>query len=114
MWKGLVLEGSNIKIFEAQSPKLPIGEKLKELRGGIRFYNDHTAPPISLEEMLKKNGKVLMADVMFFITHDDSTGGVVWPYTIRYWFDPENNSWRVQKLALFRNRHRMWAISVLP
>lgn len=114
MWKGLVSEGSNIKIFETQISKLPIGKKLKELRGAITYYHDLTAPPVSLDEMLTKEGKVIMADVMFFIAHDDSTGGIVWPYTIRYWFDSVNNSWRVQKLALFRNRHKAYPISVLP
>ena len=114
LWKGLVSEDSNIKIFEAQTSKLPIGKKLKELRGGSRTYNDLTAPPISLDEMLTKKGKVLMADVMFFIAHEDVTGGIVWPYTTRYWFDPINSSWRVQKLVLFRNRSKMWSISVLP
>jgi len=114
LWKGLVSKGSNIKIFEAQTSQLPIGKKLKELRGGIRTYNDLTAPPISLDEMLTKKGKVLMADVMFFIAHEDVTGGIVWPYTTRYWFDPINNSWRVQEVVLFRNRSKMWPIYVLP
>jgi len=114
LWKGLVSKGSNIKIFEVQTSQLPICEKLIELRGAIRTYRDHTAPPISLDEILTKNGKVLMADVMFFIAHDDSTGGTVWPYTIRYWFDPVNSLWRVQKLVLFRNRHKIWSIYVLP
>lgn len=114
MWKGLVSEGSSIKIFEAQTSKLPIGKKLKKLRGAIRTYRDLTAPPISLDEMLKTKGKVVMADVQIFIAHDDSTGGVVWPYIIRYWFDSINNSWRVQKAALFENRHTAYLIYILP
>lgn len=105
-WGGLVLEGSRITIFEAQTSQLPIGKKLKELRKAIRTFSDVTDPPISLDDMLKAEGKVIMADVMVFIAHDDSMGGVVWPYIIRYWFDPVHNSWRVQRAALFQNRHK--------
>lgn len=114
MWKGLVFEGSEIKIFEAQTSKLPLGEDLRRIRGAIHTFRDRTDPPVSLDEMLKTKGKVMMADVQVFIAHNDKAGGVVWPYMIRYWFDPINSSWRVQRAVLFRNRHRMYPIYVLP
>jgi hypothetical protein len=114
MWEGLVLEGSEIKIFKAQTSELPFGRELYELRGGMTTFRHVTTPPTTLDEMLKIKGKVLMADVQVFIAHDDSTGRVVWPYVIRYWFDPIHNSWRVQRAALFNNRHKSYRISILP
>lgn len=114
MWKGLVSEGSSIRVFETQTSRLPLGPGLYSLRGAVTTFRDLTAPPISLDEMLEDKGKVLMADVQVFIAHDDVTGGVVWPYIIRYWFDPIDNLWRVQRAALFKNRHKAYRIYVLP
>ncbi len=112
-WEGLVLEGSNIKIFEAQTSQLPIGKKLQELRGAITTFSKMTVPPISPDDVLKSEGKILMSDVMFFIAHDDSTGGTVWPYIIRCWFDPVYSSWRVKRAVLFRNRRKYYTIDIL-
>lgn len=112
-WEGLVLEGSNIKIFEAQTTNLPLGRVLRKLRGAIRTYGRLFAPPISPDDVLKSEGKILMADVQVFIAHDASTGGVVWPFIIRYWFDPVHSSWRAQQAALFRNRHKDYRICII-
>ena len=114
MWKGFVLEGSNIQIFKARSANLPIGQDLYSLRGAIRTFGLLTDPPISLNDMLEKEQEVLMADVTFFISHNDLTGGVIWPYIVRYWFDPVNKFWRVEKVALFRNRNVDYRIAIVP
>jgi len=113
-WKGLVSEGSHITIFESTKSNLPIGSKLKQLRGGIAVYHNSFSHPISLEQAIGDQGKVIMADVQVFIAHEDSIGGVVWPYIARYWFDTVNNSWRAQKVALLRNRHTAYPIYILP
>jgi len=112
-WEGLVLEGSRITIFEAQTSDLPLGRVLRRLRRAIRTYGRLTAPPISPDDVLKSEGKILMADVQVFIAHDASTGGVVWPFIIRYWFDPVHSSWRAQRAALFRNRHKDYRICII-
>lgn len=114
MWEGLVLDGSNIKIFEAQTSEPPFGRDLYKLRGSMTTFRHVTTPPTTVDEVLKTNGKVLMADVQVFIAHNNSTGGEVWPYIIRYWFDPIHNSWRVEKAALFNNRHKAYRIQILP
>jgi hypothetical protein len=114
MWKGLVSEGSQIKLFESQTSQLPLGDDLYDLRGGMTTFRDLTDPPISLDETIKTKGKVTMADVQIFIAHEDLTGGVVWPYIIRYWFDPINKLWRVERAALFQNRHTSYRIYILP
>jgi len=113
-WKGLVSEGSQITIFEAAKSNLPIGSQLKQLRGGITIYLNKFSHPISLEQAIGDQGKVIMADVQVFIAHEDSIGGVVWPYIVRYWFDTVNSSWRMQEVALLRNRHTAYPIYILP
>ncbi len=106
MWKGLVSEGSKIIIFETPTTNLPIGEDLYKVRGAAITYRHLTVPPIRLDTMLENKGKVIMADVLVFIAHDDSMGGVVWPYIIRYWFDPINKLWRPQGAYCFPNSHK--------
>ena len=113
-WKGLVFEGSQITIFEATKSNLSIGSRLKQLRGGISIYSSPHSGPISIEQAIEDQGKVIMADVQVFIAHEDSIGGVVWPYIARYWFDTVNNSWRAQKVAILRNRHTAYPIYILP
>lgn len=112
-WEGLVLEGSRIKIFEAHTSNPPLGRDLRRLRGAIRVYGRMTVPPVRADDVLKSEGKILMADVQVFIAHDASTGGVVWPFIIRYWFDPVHSSWRAQQAALFRNRHKDPLIKII-
>lgn len=113
-WKGLVSEGSRITIFEATKSDLPIGSQLKQLRGSITIYKNAFFHPISVEQAIGDQGNVIMVDVRFFIAHDDSIGGVIWPYIARFWFDTVNNSWRAQKVALLSNRHTAYPIYILP
>lgn len=93
-WTGLILEGSEIRVFESREPEPPIGGDLYQLRGGIGTFRHFTEPPVPLQEVLRDNGKVLMADVRLLIAHDDGMGGVVWPYVVRYWFDYASGTWR--------------------
>lgn len=93
-WTGLILEGSEIRVFESREPEPPIGGDLYQLRGCIGTFRHFTEPPAPLQEVLRDNGKVLMADVRLLIAHDDGMGGVVWPYVVRYWFDSTNGTWR--------------------
>ena len=93
-WTGLILEGSEIRVFESRESEPPIGGDLYQLRGAIGTFRHFTEPPVPLQEVLRDNGKVLMADVRLLIAHDDGMGGVVWPYVVRYWFDYAGGTWR--------------------
>jgi len=106
-WKGLVLEGSKIKVFETQTSDPPmLGNEIYDFCGAVCTFDHRTLPPISLEELLKEEGKALIADVLVFIQHDDEMGGVVWPYVFRYFFDPINNKWRVKRQIQYSNKNK--------
>lgn len=106
-WKGLVLEGSKIKVFETQTSDPPmLGNEIYDFCGAVCTFDHRTLPPISLEELLKEEGKALMADMLVFIQHDDEMGGVVWPYVFRYFFDPINNKWRVKRQIQYSNKNK--------
>ena len=103
-WKGLSVDGSEIRIFETQEPEPPIGGDLYQLRQALSQFRRFTEPPVSLDETLQRTGKVVMADVRILIAHDEGMGGVVWPYIIRYWREPDSNIWRAHEAVLFQNR----------
>lgn len=114
-WKGLVVEGSEIKIFPAETPNVPHpGEELSTIRGSVRTYHDWTDPPLSLEEAIRLNGTVLIADVKVFVAHEDAMGGIVRPYVIRYWLDPVHDLWRAKVVSAYPNRHERFEGYMMP
>ncbi len=114
-WKGLVSEGSEIRIFETRTSRLETpGRELEIIRQAITTYPHPLRPPISLDEMLKTKGKALIADVKVFIAHEDAMVGIVRPYVIRYWFDSINNFWRPQRATAFQNRKEMFRGFLVP
>ena len=106
-WKGFVLDGSEIRIQIAKDmdsvSELP-GTQFQAIGRAQAGFAHLGKPPISLEEMIKLKGKVLTADVILFIAHDETLSEQIFPYIIRYWFDPINNIWRPH-LAVGYPRH---------
>lgn len=106
-WKGFVLDGSEIRIQIAKDmdsvSDLP-GTQFQAIGRAQAGFAHLGKPPISLEEMIKLKGEVLTADAILFIAHDESLSGDIFPYFIRYWFDPINNIWRPH-LAVGYPRH---------
>ena len=104
-WSGFVRDSSEIRIQikkdKHEVDRMP-GEQFWLIGGRAQYGRGHYGvPPISLEEMIKKKGEVLIADAILFIAHDESLSGEIYPYFIRYWLDPINNIWRPHKAVSF-------------
>lgn len=94
-WKGLVAEGSRMKVFRAETAEIerPANRLMMHRPAGKSTYERKTAGPVSIDDQLMREGSVLMADVEVLVKNHQ---GMVRPYVARYWFDSEGGRWRLQ------------------
>ncbi|MCH8218552.1 MAG: hypothetical protein IH892_17475 [Planctomycetes bacterium] len=94
-WKGLVAEGSRMKVFRTETAEIerPANRLMMHRPTGKSTYERKTAGPVSIDDQLMREGSVLMADVEVLVKNHR---GMVRPYVARYWFDSENGRWRLQ------------------
>lgn len=92
-WRGLVAEGTRIKIYSTQSANLEEpGRTLGEVVRRRTRRSKVTDPPVLFEEAVKIRGQVLMADLELFVANDRKQ---IIPYFCRYWFDDAYSVWRL-------------------
>ena len=94
-WKGLVAEGSRMKVFRTETAEIerPANRLMMHRPAGKSTYLRKTAGPVSIDDQLMWEGSVLMADVEVLVKNHQNT---VRPYVARYWFDSETRRWRLQ------------------
>ena len=94
-WKGLVAEGSRMKVFRTETAEIerPANRLMMHRPAGKSTYGKKTAGPVSIDDQLLWEGSVLMADVEVLVKNHR---GMVRPYVARYWFDSEGRRWRLQ------------------
>jgi len=98
-WQGLVAEGTRIKAFETETANfLYPGDAIQSINRKIVGYFRKTTPPISFEDELKNRASVLVADLEVYVASDE---GNIKPYFCRYWFDTENNNWRLKDVVYY-------------
>ncbi|MCH7919550.1 MAG: hypothetical protein IIC50_16395 [Planctomycetes bacterium] len=94
-WKGLVAEGSRMKVFRTETAEIerPANRLMMHRPAGKSTYARKTTGPVSIDDQLMWEGSVLMADVEVLVKNHQ---GMVRPYVARYWFDSEGRRWRLQ------------------
>ena len=94
-WKGLVAEGSRMKVFRTETVEIehPANRLMMHRPAGKSTYARKTTGPVSIDDQLLWEGSVLMADVEVLVKNHQ---GMVRPYVARYWFDSEGRRWRLQ------------------
>jgi len=94
-WKGLVAEGSRMKVFRTETAEIerPANRLMMHRPAGKSTYGRKTTGPVSIDDQLMWEGSVLMADVEVLVKNHQ---GMVRPYVARYWFDSEGRRWRLQ------------------
>ena len=94
-WKGLVAEGSRVKVFRTETAEIerPANRLMMHRPAGKSTYARKTTGPVSIDDQLMWEGSVLMADVEVLVKNHQ---GMVRPYVARYWFDSEGRRWRLQ------------------
>ncbi len=94
-WKGLVAEGSRMKVFRTETAEIerPANRLMMHPPTGKSTYLRKTAGPVSIDDQLMREGSLLMADVEVLVKNHQNT---VRPYVARYWFDSESRCWRLQ------------------
>jgi hypothetical protein len=92
-WRGLVAEGTRIKIYSTRSANLEEpGCTLWEALHRKTMRPKMTDPPIVFKEAVKTRGQVLVADLELFVANNKKQ---VIPYFCRYWFDDASSIWRL-------------------
>ncbi|MCH8193228.1 MAG: hypothetical protein IIA65_04325 [Planctomycetes bacterium] len=102
-WKGLVAEGSRMKVFRTETAEIerPANRLMMHRPTGKATYGRKTAGPVSIDDQLMREGSLLMADVEVLVKNHQNT---VRPYVARYWFDSENGRWRLQFLIKYSRK----------
>lgn len=115
MWKGLVLQGSSIKIRRIISPDQnpPLGSHLHNMRQAITNWRLFTLPPTSIEQAIVDHGSIPIADVRVFIAHESDLEGKTRPYIMRLWYDESASLWRPLAMSAFQNRFEDFPVSII-
>jgi hypothetical protein len=104
-WSGFARDNSEIRIRimkdKASADRMP-GQQFWAIGGRSQSVWAHFGvPPVSIEEIIAQKGEVVVVDVILFIAHDESLSEEIFPYFIRYWFDPVNDMWRPHRAKCF-------------
>jgi hypothetical protein len=96
-WRGLVAQGTRMKVLSTHIPDLPCaGAALEKLLGRGLSGVKKTAPPVTLEGAVRSKGSILVADLEVLVADDQRATE---PYFCRYWYDADSSVWRLASVT---------------
>jgi hypothetical protein len=92
-WRGLVAQGTRMKVFVTHIPDLPCaGAAMEKLLGKGLSGIKKTDAPVTLEDAVRSRGSTLVADLEVLVADDQRATE---PYFCRYWYDADSSLWRL-------------------
>ncbi len=96
-WRGLVAQGTRMRVFVTHTPDLPCaGSTIEKILGGGLSGIKKTDPPATLADGVSSQGSILVADLEVFVADDQRQTE---PYFCRYWFDADSSVWRLASVT---------------
>lgn len=103
-WAGLQPEESSVEVWKTtdklkQQTMQEFGQEYRAIFSGMSHYNHFFRPKTSIDDELKNNGNVLIANVKLLVRFDNRLNNTPAPYFVRLWFCTVDKKWHPYQLV---------------